>query len=373
MAKLRFKDIGKIYPPDVQAVRDFNLEIEDKEFVVFVGPSGCGKSTVLRMVAGLENITSGEIYIGDRLVNRIEPKDRNISMVFQNYALYPHMNAYKNISFGLEVQKMKKAEIEQKVKAAAKMLDIEHLLDRKPGQLSGGEKQRVAIGRAIVRSPEVFLFDEPLSNLDAKLRTNMRKELIRLHKEIDATFIYVTHDQIEAMTMADKIVIMNKGVIQQVGTPDEIYNNPANIFVADFIGTPSINLVEGTIAKEDKYYLLMQGNKILLDAAIAADVLREYEGKDVKIGIRPGDILVADGAEQPASRLKNVQINQVENTGTEQFVYGLMGSEEIVFRCDNSRKIRNGEIVDLRINIEKVVLFDLETGSNLNIKKVSND
>ena len=241
MANLSLKHIYKVYPGDVTAVKDFNLEIADKEFIVFVGPSGCGKSTTLRMIAGLEEISKGELYIGDRLVNEVEPKERDIAMVFQSYALYPHMTVYDNMAFGLKLRKVPKDEIDKKVKDAAKILDIEHLLDRKPKALSGGQRQRVALGRAIVREPKVFLMDEPLSNLDAKLRVQMRTEIAKLHQRLQTTFIYVTHDQVEAMTMGTRIVVMKDGIVQQVDSPQEIYNNPANIFVAGFIGSPQMN------------------------------------------------------------------------------------------------------------------------------------
>ena len=367
MAALTFKNILKIYPLDVTAVKDFNLQIDDKEFVVFVGPSGCGKSSVLRMVAGLEDITDGELLIGDKLMNHVEAKKRNISMVFQNYALYPHLSAYKNMSFGLEVRKTGKAEIDEKVNSAAKLLGIEHLLERKPGQLSGGEKQRVAIGRAIVRNPEVFLFDEPLSNLDAKLRANMRKELIKLHKEIDTTFIYVTHDQIEAMTMADKIVIMDKGLIQQVGTPKEVYNNPANIFVADFIGTPSINIIDAMVQHENnEFYLEINGNKISLENSnIPAEYLGNYKGKKVKAGIRPNSIYLSDSS----GMIAGFVVNQVENTGSEQFVYGNIGSDNITVQESGEKQFAVGSVMDLSVDADKIILFDAESGVNVNTER----
>ena len=245
MASLSLQHIYKIYQGDVTAVKDFNLEIEDKEFIVFVGPSGCGKSTTLRMIAGLEDISKGELYIGDKLVNDVEPKERDIAMVFQNYALYPHMTVFDNMAFALKLRKVPKAEIEQKVTEAAKILDIEHLLKRKPKALSGGQRQRVALGRAIVRHPKVFLMDEPLSNLDAKLRVQMRTEIIKLYRKLQTTFIYVTHDQVEAMTMGTRIVVMKDGIIQQVDSPQNIYNYPANLFVAGFIGSPQMNFLEG--------------------------------------------------------------------------------------------------------------------------------
>ena len=247
MASISLQHIYKIYPGDVTAVKDFNLEIADKEFIILVGPSGCGKSTTLRMIAGLEEISKGELYIGDRLVNDVPPKDRDIAMVFQNYALYPHMTVYKNMAFGLELRKTPKDEIDKRVREAAKVLDIDHLLDRKPKALSGGQRQRVALGRAMVRNPAVFLLDEPLSNLDAKLRTSMRTEIIKLHQKLATTFIYVTHDQTEAMTMGDRIVVMKDGIVQQVDTPQNLYDFPCNMFVAGFIGSPQMNLLDATL------------------------------------------------------------------------------------------------------------------------------
>ena len=262
MASISLKGIYKIYPGDVTAVSDFNLEIEDKEFIILVGPSGCGKSTTLRMIAGLEEISKGELYIGDRLVNDVPPKDRDIAMVFQNYALYPHMTVYKNMAFGLELRKTPKDEIDKRVREAARVLDIEHLLDRKPKALSGGQRQRVALGRAMVRNPAVFLLDEPLSNLDAKLRTSMRTEIIKLHQKLGTTFIYVTHDQTEAMTMGDRIVVMKDGLIQQVDTPQNLYDYPCNMFVGGFIGSPQMNFLDATLVKEgSNYYVDLGGDK----------------------------------------------------------------------------------------------------------------
>lgn len=368
MAKLIFKDIKKIYPPDVTAVKEFNLEIQDKEFMVFVGPSGCGKSTVLRMIAGLEEITQGELYIGDRLINKIEAKDRDIAMVFQNYALYPHLTAFKNMSFGLEVRKTKKKEIFQKVMDAAKMLEIEHLLDRKPGALSGGEKQRVAIGRAIIRNPEVFLFDEPLSNLDAKLRANMRKELIKLHKKLNTTFIYVTHDQVEAMTMADKIVIMDKGLIQQVGTPAELYNNPANIFVADFIGTPSINLITARVTEDEKCSLNIHNAIIPIeDTKGNFTKLKAYQGKEITVGIRPKDISFSEEGKD-VIYMGELKVNQIENTGSEQFAYGTLGEEDITVQCPSEAIIEQEKIYKIYGNLSKASFFDAENGLNISLR-----
>jgi multiple sugar transport system ATP-binding protein len=254
MAKVTLKDVYKIYPNNVVAVNDFNLEIADKEFIVLVGPSGCGKSTTLRMIAGLEDISKGEIYIGDRLVNDVPPKDRDIAMVFQNYALYPHMTVYENMAFGLKLRKVPKREIDAKVREAAKILNIEGLLNRKPKALSGGQRQRVALGRAIVRNPQVFLMDEPLSNLDAKLRTQMRTEILKLHQRLNTTFIYVTHDQTEAMTMGDRIVVMKDGLVQQIASPKEIFDHPKNLFVAGFIGSPPMNFIPAQLVVNDNKY-----------------------------------------------------------------------------------------------------------------------
>ena len=275
MASLALKHIYKIYQGNVTAVKDFNLDIEDKEFVIFVGPSGCGKSTTLRMIAGLEEISQGELYIGDRLVNDVAPKDRDIAMVFQNYALYPHMSVYDNMAFGLKLRKVPKAEIEKKVKEAARVLDIEHLLDRKPKALSGGQRQRVALGRAIVREPMVFLLDEPLSNLDAKLRAQMRTEISKLHKKLNTTFIYVTHDQTEAMTMGTRIVVMKDGIIQQVDTPQFIYDHPVNIFVAGFIGSPQMNFVDVTIQENAGKMALSFGDESIVLPEDKAKFLKE--------------------------------------------------------------------------------------------------
>ncbi|WJH35744.1 sn-glycerol-3-phosphate ABC transporter ATP-binding protein UgpC [Paenibacillus sp. CC-CFT747] len=293
MAGVRLNHIVKTYPGAEEAtVKDFHLDIKDKEFLVLVGASGCGKSTTLRMIAGLEEITEGELYIGDRLVNDVAPKDRDIAMVFQSYALYPHMNVYQNMAFGLKLRKFKKADIDARVRAAAKILDIEHLLDRKPKALSGGQRQRVALGRAIVREPQVFLMDEPLSNLDAKLRVAMRAEISKLHKRLETTIIYVTHDQTEAMTMGQRIVVMDKGIIQQAATPEEIYNHPVNMFVAGFIGSPSMNFVSGSMTDQGgSLYFKAEGVNVEIPQGKAA-VLRDkgYVGKEVVLGIRPEDL-----------------------------------------------------------------------------------
>jgi len=292
MAGLELKNIVKKYPNGFVAVNDFNMKIADKEFIIFVGPSGCGKTTTLRMIAGLEEITEGELYIGDRLMNDVAPKDRDIAMVFQNYALYPHMSVYDNMAFGLKLRKTPKAEIEKRVHEAARILDIEHLLDRKPKALSGGQRQRVAMGRAIVREPKVFLMDEPLSNLDAKLRVQMRTEITKLHQKLQTTFIYVTHDQTEAMTLGTRIVVMKDGVAQQVDSPVNLYNKPQNLFVAGFIGSPQMNLVEVTVEERGNDMVLLFGDQPIKLPEAKARALKDggYVGKPVIMGIRPEDL-----------------------------------------------------------------------------------
>ncbi|HAT4156031.1 sn-glycerol-3-phosphate ABC transporter ATP-binding protein UgpC [Clostridium perfringens] len=364
MANLSLKHIYKVYPGDVTAVKDFNLEIADKEFIVFVGPSGCGKSTTLRMIAGLEEISKGELYIGDRLVNEVEPKERDIAMVFQSYALYPHMTVYDNMAFGLKLRKVPKDEIDKKVKDAAKILDIEHLLDRKPKALSGGQRQRVALGRAIVREPKVFLMDEPLSNLDAKLRVQMRTEISKLHQRLQTTFIYVTHDQVEAMTMGTRIVVMKDGIVQQVDSPQEIYNNPANIFVAGFIGSPQMNFIDGTIKEEGgKYFACFQSEKIEMPMD-KARLLKEkgYIGKNVIIGIRPEHL--DDDQELVAANPTTVIKSKVEVTelmGAESYIYTKLGDQNITVRVNGSTKLQNGQEDKFYVDANKIHIFDKET------------
>ena len=296
MAKVTLKGIKKVYDNGVVAVQDFNMDIADKEFVVLVGPSGCGKSTTLRMIAGLEEISDGELHIGETMVNDVAPKDRDIAMVFQNYALYPHMTVYENMAFGLKLRKEKKEIIDRKVREAAEILDITEYLDRKPKQLSGGQRQRVAIGRAIVRDPRVFLMDEPLSNLDAKLRNQMRAEIIKLRKRINTTFVYVTHDQTEAMTLGDRIVIMKDGFIQQIGTPQEVFNQPANLFVATFIGSPQMNLFDARLEKDvTGYYVLFEGKRIPMPAEKQAVLeQRKAQPQDITLGVRPEHISICE-------------------------------------------------------------------------------
>ena len=364
MASISLRHIYKIYPGDVTAVKDFNLEIADKEFIILVGPSGCGKSTTLRMIAGLEEISKGELYIGDRLVNDVAPKDRDIAMVFQNYALYPHMTVYKNMAFGLELRKVDKAEIDKRVREAARVLDIEHLLDRKPKALSGGQRQRVALGRAMVRNPAVFLLDEPLSNLDAKLRTSMRTEIIKLHQKLATTFIYVTHDQTEAMTMGDRIVVMKDGIVQQVDTPQNLYDFPINMFVAGFIGSPQMNFLDATLNKDAKgYYLELSGDKILLPAEKTADgKLDAYVGKKIKAGIRPEDI--KDDPEFIAKHSEcklETTVEVSELMGSEIYLYLVYKGNKMTARVAPTSKAKNGSTVTVAFDPHKIHLFDPET------------
>ncbi|MBU0927858.1 MAG: sn-glycerol-3-phosphate ABC transporter ATP-binding protein UgpC [Spirochaetes bacterium] len=356
MAKVILKDVTKIYDGDVKAVDSVNIVIEDKEFVVFVGPSGCGKSTTLRMVAGLEEISGGEISIDGQVVNDVPPKDRNIAMVFQNYALYPHMSVYDNMAFGLKIRKLPKSEIDQRVREAARILDIEKYLDRKPKQLSGGQRQRVAVGRAIVRNPKVFLFDEPLSNLDAKLRVQMRAEIIDLHQRLQATMIYVTHDQVEAMTMGDKIVVMKDGLVQQIGSPLYLYNHPVNKFVAGFIGSPPMNFIPVKVIEAGGKILLDDGvSKIAPDASHAA-ALKPYVGKDVVLGLRPEDLPY----DESAKGLKTT-ISVVEPLGAEIHLWAKTASTQIVSKVPPHHTFKIGDVVCFAPVMEKARYFDVDT------------
>ena len=363
MASLSLKNICKKYPNGFEAVKDFNLEIADKEFIIFVGPSGCGKSTTLRMVAGLEDITSGELKIGDKVVNDVEPKDRDIAMVFQNYALYPHMTVYDNMAFGLKLRKVPKDEIDKQVREAARILDLSALLDRKPKALSGGQRQRVAMGRAIVRNPKVFLMDEPLSNLDAKLRVQMRIEIAKLHQRLDATIIYVTHDQTEAMTLGTRIVVMKDGVIQQVDTPQNLYDKPQNLFVAGFMGSPQMNFLDAKVeVKGDQVNLLFAGQTLPLPPAKAKKLIEGgYDGKTVTFGIRPEDVYDSEMFIETAKCTFESTVKVYELLGAEVYLYFDLEEFPITARVNPRTTARPGDKVKLAFDVEKVHVFDKET------------
>ena len=347
MASVTYDHVVKRYTADITVVKDFNVEIQDKEFMVLVGPSGCGKSTALRMLAGLEQISEGRILIGDRVVNNVAAKDRDIAMVFQSYALYPHMSVYDNMAFPLQMQRMKKPEIDKRVRNASRILGLDNFLARKPRALSGGQRQRVALGRAIVRSPKVFLLDEPLSNLDAKLRGQTRVELQKLHRDLQTTFIYVTHDQVEAMTMGDRIAIMNGGILQQVGTPGEIYDHPANLFVAGFIGTPTMNFVPANVTNGSAK---ASGFEVKLPKAVSAE-----KGT---IGFRPEAVTdrVSDGG--PTMDMK---VDVVERLGSDQFLYGQVGGDQVTARVDPRMNVSPGDRVKLGLDTRGLHFFDSET------------
>ncbi|MDD7413473.1 MAG: sn-glycerol-3-phosphate ABC transporter ATP-binding protein UgpC [bacterium] len=370
MASLSLRNIYKVYPGDVVAVSDFNLEIEDKEFVVLVGPSGCGKSTTLRMVAGLEDISSGELYIDGKLVNHIPPKDRDIAMVFQSYALYPHMTVYNNMAFGLKLRKMPKADIDRRVKEAAQILGIEALLNRKPAALSGGQRQRVALGRAIVREPKVFLMDEPLSNLDAKLRVQMRTEITKLHKRLQTTFIYVTHDQTEAMTMGSRIVVMKDGFMQQQDTPQNLYDYPANLFVACFIGTPQMNIFKVKLEKKgDAVYATFGNNAIKVPTGkLQKFVSDSYIGKEVYMGIRPENIHDEEAfIKNSPDSLIDVDVEVTELMGSETYLYlKTTGKDEnIIARVDPRSTSRAGDKIKVALDVNHLHFFDKDTENTI--------
>jgi multiple sugar transport system ATP-binding protein len=359
MAQVMMKALNKKYD-EVHAVKDVNLHIRDKEFMVLVGPSGCGKSTTLRMVAGLEEISSGEIHIGDRLVNDLPPKDRDIAMVFQNYALYPHMSVYDNMAFGLKMRKFPKAEIEKRVKDAAEILGIQELLKRKPRQLSGGQRQRVAVGRAIVRHPQVFLFDEPLSNLDAKLRVQMRVELKKLHDRLETTAIYVTHDQVEAMTLGDRVVVMKDGWIQQVGEPLELYGHPTNKFVAGFIGSPAMNFLDVGITEANGAVVAETPGLRLSVPPAKGTALKAYKGQQVALGVRPEDVHVATAAD-PAHYSFDATVEVVEPLGSEILLDVRVGRGTIVARVEPNVRVKVHETVKLAVNADRLPFFDAKT------------
>ncbi len=365
MASLSLKNVCKVYPNGFVAVKDFNLDIADQEFIIFVGPSGCGKSTTLRMIAGLEEISSGELWIGDKLVNDIEPKDRDIAMVFQNYALYPHMTVYDNMAFALKLRKVPKGEIDKAVHEAAKILDIEHLLDRKPKALSGGQRQRVAMGRAIVRSPKVFLMDEPLSNLDAKLRVQMRVEISKLHQRLQTTIIYVTHDQTEAMTLGTRIVVLKDGIIQQVDTPQNLYNTPNNVFVAGFIGSPQMNLVDAQVIANGATVTLKMSStvSIPLPAEKSKAILDGgYAGKTVIVGIRPEDIKDDDEfiAKHSTTTFES-QVKVYELLGAEVNLHYDIADVTCTAKVNPRTPARPGDTVKFAMDVARLHVFDKET------------
>lgn len=363
MATIKFRDVTKSFDNGkVTVIPGLSLDIKDKEFVVLVGPSGCGKSTTLRMIAGLEGVSSGELFIDNKLVNDVPPKDRDIAMVFQSYALYPHMTVYKNMAFALKLKKMPKEEIDKKVMWAAKILDIEPYLDRKPRALSGGQRQRVALGRAMVRNPKVFLLDEPLSNLDAKLRTEMRSQITMLHKKLQTTFVYVTHDQTEAMTMADRIVVMDKGVIQQYDTPQKLYNEPANMFVAGFIGSPQMNFINAAVTKDGKNFKITFSDHELAVPKEKKQALEEYIGREIILGVRPEHIL-SDNAPngEKGKCVLDVTADIAEMTGSETNVYFSLGDKTHIARIKAENKISSGDSVRLYINENSVHFFDKDS------------
>ena len=364
MANLSLKDVCKVYPNGFEAVKDFNLEIADQEFIIFVGPSGCGKSTTLRMIAGLEDISSGELRIGEKLVNDVEPKDRDIAMVFQSYALYPHMTVYDNMAFGLKLRKVPKEEIDKMVKEAAKILDLTPLLDRKPRALSGGQRQRVAMGRAIVRNPKVFLMDEPLSNLDAKLRVQMRIEIAKLHQRLGTTIIYVTHDQTEAMTLGTRIVVMIDGVVQQVDTPQNLYEKPQNLFVAGFMGSPQMNFLDAIVeVVDDTAVLKVAGHFIPLPPAKSKKLIEGgYNGKTVTFGIRPEDVYDSEMmVEASPQSTFEATVKVYELLGAEVYLYFDLDEFQMTARVDPRTTARPGDVVKFAIDVEKIHIFDKET------------
>lgn len=366
MAEVTLKNVTKVYEGGQIAAKDININVNDKEFVVLVGPSGCGKSTTLRMIAGLEEITSGDLFIDNKKVNDVSPKDRDIAMVFQNYALYPHMTVYENMAFGLKLRKFPKDEIKQRVTEAAKILGLEEYLNRKPKALSGGQRQRVAVGRAIVRKPKVFLFDEPLSNLDAKLRVQMRTEISKLHHNLGATMIYVTHDQTEAMTMGDRIVVMKDGIVHQIDTPLNIYNKPVNKFVAGFIGSPSMNFIEGKLSQENELVFQSKGNMLTLKLAEGFKTrLKNQIGKSVWLGIRPEDIYESDSLHGKNTAKIEVKLEVVEPMGNEIFLYFTINSSQFVARIPAREKPEPNTIKPLLLDLDRLHFFEAESEKSI--------
>lgn len=359
MSYLQIKNVSKVYPNGKQAIGNANIDIESGEFVVFVGPSGCGKSTLLRLIAGLETKTKGDVILAGTCINDLEPAQRDIAMVFQNYALYPHMSVYKNLAYGLINRKFPKDKIDKRVRETAEMLQLSEYLNNKPNELSGGQRQRVAMGRAIVREPKLFLFDEPLSNLDAKLRTTMRLEIKALQRRLGITAVYVTHDQVEAMTMADKIVILSAGKVEQIGTPSQIYHQPANLFVATFMGSPAMNILQAKF----------ENGKLHLDATngieINFDLDKKYEGKELKLGIRPEEIrLVAEDHINADARILQISIEVVEDLGAHRVIHAHIGEQSLMIFTD-AKEIKEGQILEIAMPLEALYVFDPETGENI--------
>ncbi|QSX05882.1 sn-glycerol-3-phosphate ABC transporter ATP-binding protein UgpC [Sedimentibacter sp. zth1] len=367
MSGISLKNVTKIYPNGFTALEDLTLDVNDKEFIVLVGSSGCGKSTILKIIAGLEGVSKGQVIIGDKNVNNVSPKDRNISMVFQDYALYPHLSVYDNMAFSLKLKKYKKAEINEKIEAVSKKLKIDDILNKKPATLSGGQKQRVALGRAIIREPKVFLFDEPLSNIDAKLRMQTRIELIKLHKQLQTTFIYVTHDQTEAMTMADRIVVMQNGKIQQIDTPENLYNNPDNLFTASFIGTPQMNFIDGQLSTQDKNDILnidINGQTIT-NLISKNNTNEEITDRQVILGIRSEKVCIKDDIldmnVDDKIIIKNCDVEAIELLGSEKLIYFNCGETNIITKVDASQNIAKNKNYDIYFNIKDIHIFDKQT------------
>ncbi len=361
MATVTLENVKKIYPGNVTAVHDFNLKINDGEFIALVGPSGCGKSTTLRMIAGLEEISCGEVKIGDRVVNNVAPKDRDIAMVFQNYALYPHMSVYDNVAFGLKLRNFSKEDIKERVNNAAELLGIKELLHRETSALSGGQRQRVALGRTIVRQPKVFLLDEPLSNLDAKMRVQMRVEISALHKRLDSTMIYVTHDQVEAMTLGDRIVVMNDGYIQQVADPVTLYDFPENKFVAGFIGTPPMNFLDGTIVKKDGKLVFQEGSFDIPVPENMQKTMAKYENKEICFGARPEDIGSPTAEAIEGAPKMNGKVQLLEPLGAENYIYVKTEKNKYIARIDPHTMLKLDEDVNFSVNLAKIKFFDKDT------------
>ncbi|GAB3626019.1 glycerol-3-phosphate ABC transporter ATP-binding protein [Pandoraea terrae] len=363
MAKLKLHGVKKTYDQKHHVLHGVDIDIEDGEFVVIVGPSGCGKSTLLRMVAGLESISSGSILIGSQVVNQLEPKDRNIAMVFQNYALYPHMNVRENMAYGLKIRGLDKKKIEERVAAAARILELEPLLQRKPRELSGGQRQRVAMGRAIVREPAVFLFDEPLSNLDAKLRVQMRLEIQRLHARLKTTSLYVTHDQVEAMTLADRVVVMNKGIAEQIGSPTDVYERPASLFVASFMGSPAMNLLKGRVDADGKAFLVDGGGPTLR----LPPTSMAYANRELVLGVRPEHLLAAEQANGAGAfaAQASLKVDQLERLGADNLAHGMWGDQPVTARLPHELRPAAGTIVPLVMSARALHLFDAATGKRV--------